>query len=303
MSWWREPPPRATWELRLQRLGVALLLAWRLPALPVYPSQPFPVGVATWIDFSALATPAWAPWLTAAFAIALVLYVLGRAMPLAVGVLLVLWVGRGALASSQGGLDHTTQLLGLVLLAQWIAYLRAALARRQGGLAVAAGDELAVDYSMQTIAAAYVLAAGMKLVISRGGWIAQLPYISSDVLKLHGQLYASLGDAALLARGDTLADLIWSHPLLTQLLIGPTWLLELLAPLALLGRLPALLIGLGLLAMHQGIDWLMLINFRENQALLWIYFVNLPWLASQLVARGRQRSAIGAQPQPSRADA
>jgi hypothetical protein len=278
MSWWREAPHREPWELRLQRLGVALLLAWRLPALPGYPSQPFPVGVATWIDFSFMVDPEWTVWLNALFVVALLLYVLGRAMPLAVGALLVLWVGRGALASSQGGFDHFTQLLGLVLLAQWIAYLRAAVARRRSGLAAQAGDELAVDYSMQMIAAAYLLAAAMKLILSRGQWVLQLPYIASDILKLHGQLYATFGDAALLARGDTLANLVLQHPLLTQLLIGPTWLLELCVPLALLGRLPALLIGLGLLAMHYGIDWLMLINFRENQALLWIYFVNLPWL-------------------------
>lgn len=289
MSWWREAPPRDGWELRLQRLGVALLLAWLLPAMPTYPSQPFPIGIATWMDFTFLADPDWTPWITALFVVALLLYVLGRAMPFAVGALLFLWVGHGALSNSQGGIDHYTQLLALVLLAQWIAYLRAAIAGRRGGLAPRAGDELAVDYSMQTMAAAYLLAAAMKLVLSRGQWILQLPYMASDLLKLHGQTYATSGDAALLARGDMLAELVIGHPLLTQVLVGPAWLLELCAPLALLGRLPALVIGLGLVAMHCGIAWLMLISFRENLGLVLIYFVNLPWLLVCLVSRWKRK--------------
>jgi len=275
---WLEPLPRDAWELRLQRLALAVLIVLRLPNLPRDVSQPFPAGIARWIDFTFLADSRIDVCVSTLFAGALALYVLGRALPLATGILMAVWVAYGALANSQGGIGHHTQLLGLVLLAQCLAHLRAALARLPAARRAAAAQALAVDYTVQVIVACYVLAGLMKVVLSRGLWFVQIPFIASDIAKTHSQVYASTGELALLGRADWLATFALSHPMLMRLLVGPSLLLELCTPLALLGRRSALLIGLGLIAMHRGIDFLMLIQFRENEALVWIYLVNLPWL-------------------------
>ena len=288
VSWW-EPPTREPWELHLQRLGLALLLAWRFPLIPRYSAQPFPAGVARLVDFSFLGDQTLNAWVYGAFAAALVLYVLGRAMLLAVGTLLVLWVGAGALSNSQGSLAHDTQLVGMVLLAQWLAYARGAWAVWRGGVRAQAIDELAVDYSQQVIVASYLLAGMMKVVLSRGRWIEQVPYVASDIVKTHGQRFADGLDAALLARGERFATFALTHTIIMRLMLGSALLLELCSPLALLGRRAALVFGLALIGMHRGIEYVMMIRFYEHEVLLLLYFVNLPyWLvwAGRRIRRG-----------------
>ncbi|MEO8602972.1 MAG: hypothetical protein ABI629_10375 [bacterium] len=275
---WRYPAPREIWELRLQRLGLALLLLWRFPLIPRYSVQPFPVGVANWIDLTVLGDAGLDAWVSGAFCAALLLYVLGRAMVPAVGTLLVLWVGAGALSNSQGSLGHDTQLVGLVLLAQWLAYVRGAWSAWRGGVRAQAVHELAVDYTQQVIVASYLLAGMMKVVLSRGTWIAQVPNIGADIVKVHGQRFADSLDPALLARGDRLATFALAHTLLMRLMMGCALFLELTSPLALLGRGLALIYGVALIGMHRGIEFMMMIRFYEHEVLLLLYFVNLPYL-------------------------
>jgi hypothetical protein len=288
MSWW-VPAPRGASELRLQRLGLALLLAWRFPLIPRYSAQPFPAGVARLIDFSVLGDAALSGWVYGAFGLALLLYVAGRAMLPAIATLLVLWVGAGALSNSQGSLGHDTQLVGLVLLAQWLAYARGAWAAWRRGVPRQAAHELAVDYTQQVIVASYLLAGMMKVVLSRGQWLQMVPDVASDVVKVHGQRFADSLDAALLTRGDAIAAFALTHTTWMRLMMGSALLLELASPLALLGRRLALCFGVALIAMHRGIEYVMMIRFYEHEALLLLYFVNLPyWLvrAARRIRRG-----------------
>jgi len=289
---WRYPGPRQAWELRLQRVGFVLLLAWRFPAIPRYSAQPIPAGVAQLVDVSWMGNAALANWIYAAFALALLGYLIDRAMLAALTVLAALWIGAGALASSQGSLAHDTQLVGLVLLAQWIAYARGAWASWRRGVPRRAAHELAVDYTQQVVVATYLLAGLMKLVLSRGAWIAMAPNVATDIVKVHGQRAADALDASLIARGDRLAAFALTHTTAIRLMMGGAWLLELSSPVALLGRIPAMLYGGALIGMHRGIEYLMMIRFYENEALLLIYFVNLPYLlvwAARYCDRTRRR--------------
>lgn len=274
-DWWTR---RDAWELRLQRIALAALVLASFHAEPRFSAQPFPVGIAGWVDFSFLgAAGAW-PWVEVALLAALACYIAGRAMPLATAVMAVLYIGAGALAYSQGSLQHRTQLLALVLLAQVGAYAQAALRRRPG----ASGDALAAHYSLQVIAAAYVLAGAMKIVLSRGQWLAQVPMVVIDIAKAHGQAYCTTGDASLVARADGIAGAILAHPTLTRVLFAPAVIVELAAAGAPSGRVVAAVIGICLIGMHRGIDAIMALRFWENEALLLIYLVNLPYLAARL---------------------
>ena len=273
--------------LRLQRLALAALVYVRFSALRPYSEQPFPVGIARYVDFSFLANDVVAWWLKAGLVLSLVLYVIGRAMPLAVGYMLFLWVAAGALANSQGALSHYTQLVAMVLIGQLIAYAQWWAMDRTSGRAPQGmnAHDLALYYTQQVIAAAYVLAGISKIVLSRGRWIAQVPFMASDVLKTHGQSFASTLAGGVIERGDAIAAFILAHPDLMRALLGCGLLFELAAPAALLGRTPAFLIGIGLLTMHAVIGQLMLIRFPENQVLLLIYFIDVPFL---LVAAWRR---------------
>ena len=207
LDWWTQ---RDAWELRLQRVAFAGLVYLAFHAQPRYSGQPFPVGIATWIDFSFLGDRTVAPWTDLALLAALACYVAGRAMPIAVAVMAALYTGAGALAYSQGMLEHHTQMLALVLLAQLVAYLQARVSRR----AAARRHALATLYSLEVIAASYVMAGLMKLLLSQGEWVMQLPMIVTDIAKAHGQEFCTTGDAALIPRADVHrdADSRLSHP-------------------------------------------------------------------------------------------
>lgn len=280
-------PARGARELCLQRAALALLVYAGYTSLPQYSGQPYPVGIAKWIDFSALADPSRGPWLQALLLGALALYVAGRAMPLAVAVMALLYTGAGALAYSQGMLEHRTQLLALVLLGQLVAYLQSGWpARRRAPDPEARwrAHDLAARYSVEVIAAGYVLSGLMKVVLSHGQWLAQVPMIATDIVKSFGQAYCTTGDAALLARGDATAAFVLAHPDLMRMALAPGPLLELAAAGAVLGRRSAFVVGLGLVVMHRGIEALMQLTFAENEGLLLIYFVNVPFL---LIAAAR----------------
>lgn len=279
-QWWTRRDPAELW---LQRIALAVLVYAAFRAQPRFSTQPYPVGIANWVDFTFLADPQRAFWAQAALLVALVCYVLGRAMPVGVAVMAALYTGAGALAYSQGALQHHTQLLALVLLAQLVGYVQATFARAPGG-----GHALATHYGVEVMAAAYVLTGLMKIVLSGGGWLAQVPMVAIDVAKTHGQLYCTTGDPSLAARGDSIAAAILTYPNLTRTLFAPAMLFELAAGSAVLGRIPAMIVGLCLVAMHRGIDAVMGIRFWENEALLLIYFVNLPYLLVRAARRWRR---------------
>ena len=92
---WRRRDP---WELVLQRVAFAALVYAAFHAQPPFSEQPFPVGIATWMDFTFLADPSIRPWIDLALVVALAAYVAGRAMPVVTAVMAALYVAAGALA-------------------------------------------------------------------------------------------------------------------------------------------------------------------------------------------------------------
>lgn len=281
LDWWKR---RDAWELRLQRVAFAVLVYLAFHAQPRYSGQPFPVGIAGWIDFSFLGHRAVEPWVEIALLTALACYVAGRAMPIAVAVMTVLYTGAGALAYSQGMLEHHTQLLALVLLAQFVAYVQASLNRRSA----AQRHQLATLYSLEVVAAGYVMAGLMKVLLSHGKWVMQVPMIVTDIAKAHGQEFCTTGEAALIPRADYVAGLILTYPNVARAMMAPALLFELGAGISVFDRSLAFVVGLGLFIMHRGIDSVMAIRFPENEALVLIYLVNVPYLLVLLSRRARR---------------
>lgn len=270
-AWWTRRDPA---ELCVQRVALALLVYASFRALPRFSAQPFPVGIANWVDFTFLANPRAALWAEVGLLVALGCYVVGRAMPLAVAVMTALYTGAGALAYSQGALQHHTQLLALVLLAQLVAYVQATVTARPPRM----GHALATQYSLEVIAASYVLSGLMKIVLSGGRWLEQVPMVAIDIAKAHGQLSCTTGEPGLVARADAIGAAIVASPNLTRTLFAPAVLFELAAGTAVFGRTLAAIVGLCLVGLHRSIDVIMAIRFWENEALLVIYFVNVPYL-------------------------
>lgn len=183
MSRWYPFTGQRSHQLLAQRACLAVLLFgwfdWLLPTLINAP-PPYPAGVAQYVNLSILADPALRGVLRVGMILALIPYALGVAMPVATAVLAFLWTGAGALSCSHGDLSHSSQLVALVLIAQFLAYAQDAFVRwRDGGAsAVDDGHELAVWYSKQVIVASYVVTGMTKVLRSSGQWLLQGPNIS-----------------------------------------------------------------------------------------------------------------------------
>ena len=91
---------------------------------------------------------------------------------------------------------------------------------------------------------------------------------------------SSEGRGELGATGSSLALVSWlsDRPTITRCLFGAGLLTELAPPLGLLNELILMLIGLGLIGLHQANGRLLGLPFPEYQLLVLIYLVNVPQL-------------------------
>jgi hypothetical protein len=283
----------APWELFAMRALLAWLMWRMLPGAVPFTAQPFPLGLARVADFTWLAAPAVFGWLRLLALPALLLYALGLAPLLSLGYLAALLTACGALENAQGAIGHHLQLLCLVALAQWLAYVVAAARAgppvpRRFTLPATAAHRDAVQAAKLMIAAAYVASGWTKLIASGGYWVAQLPDISLQLVKTHANTYYDTL-ATPSAWSAELPRLIAEHPQLTRLAFTPGLLLELGAVFALTGRRAGCVIGLGLLVMHVLARVVMELGFLAHEWLLVIFFINVPWLACLGWTRWRAR--------------
>jgi len=253
-------------EPLLLRAAFAWVVWISLPNSLPYDAQPAPNGLAQWLDLTALAEPqvySAARWGCAA---ALMIYVFGRGMRLVLPMLTLFHTAVFTLKNSQGAIHHSFQIISLILLAQTIVYYWPRLKQRQ---------DIAIYASQQVIAGIYVVAALSKILMSELKWIWDSPNLAVQIIKTNeGNYYNRLDTSYLEAPGFAIAEWICANPWLARPLLGGGLILELFAFLALWNRRWALGIGLGLIAMHEGIHIMMGLHFIYHEYLLLIFLVN-----------------------------
>lgn len=292
------------------------VVVWRsLEFYPTYPSLPKPVGLATWTalwetlgwDLSRLADPTFWSQCLIGVRLALVCYVFGIALPVALPFLALVHIAIRTLNNSQGAAHHGFQMVSLALLTQtlgvWflVGCRGLAKARRRPPPAWAAPGQWTWLwlYTIAIAAATYTVSVCSKWDESRGQWLKNSPYVATEIVKTHRQNYYNTLDptyiqgvppaAAPDARDPATdryrhpippsADWLMRHPDLARLMFGAGFWLELLAVLAVLDRRAALAIGLGLVTLHGSIEWLMELSFPFNERTVGVFFVNaLGWI-------------------------
>ena len=293
-----EPMRHAWWETFLFRIAIAYI-AWDTIGGPSrFHSQPAPHGLAAWgVDFSWLGSEDIARWFVPVLGVCLVLYI---AFPLVRPLLerenkrarcsewftavvllppLLASFGHGTLGNSQGGIDHTTQLVTLALFAQWLAHVWTAV--RLKAPSSYNSQQLAADWTRQLVAATYVVSAISKLIESKGGWWHEAPYFGLQIAKSTGQAYYEW-----LTPPDNaawLAQFFFDHPIVAQLFIGAGLPLEFFAFLALRNRRIALFYGMALYSFHVGVSEIMHLGFLYHKILLLAFFVNPAWWTAKSV--------------------
>jgi len=286
----------AAWEWTVMRIGFAPLIwfaTWRtldvglIDITDVLDTKQ-PNGLSGVVDFSWMVNDT-ATWgVAVVMVILLVGYVLGKGMLLTTGGLLLIHSVVGSINASPAGTHHATQIVGYVLLGQfmWFVWQTWRIGSKRTDERVWSESRGAVFFSQQMIAAAYVVSAISKWVNSGGGWfpgwcwVQQLPNIAVQFEKNHMQKYYDelIMPAAAVNRG--MIDFVIEHPLWAKLLIAPAFYLELLAFLVLLNRRISAVLGIGLIGMHIIIGRIMHLEFIYFESIGLLFLVNIPyWIA------------------------
>jgi hypothetical protein len=282
-------------ELTCMRLGFALLvffaIKWEFSSLgPADPKKLTGLTHLVNLDWLRSLSPMWL-W-KAITAGGLLLYVLGIVPVLGLFPALFFSIGIGTLANSQGAANHSTQLVSMLLLGQFLVYaiplLKDTATTAKSWLAPHEGIQQRMAYvSMVVFAAGYVIAGFIKLHNSDWEWIQRVPYLAVELQKSNwSEYYDTLTPVP--ASLETVVSMMTNHPNVARLLFGGGLLLELLAFLCLLGRRWALGIGIAIIIMHLSISRLMQLDFWYHMAAALIFLINVPGLKRTLTGRGRQ---------------
>jgi len=283
-------------EAFLLRLGLALLV-WRLFPLATFPNEPAPNGLAripgvtfTWLDRPEVL--ALCQWIMLA---ALILFVLHRFAGAALVVITSLLIASGTLANSQSAeVTHHSQIIALTMLALTIWYF----AGRAKGMLPSGPANGRIDWHrnamfivMQVIIATYMVSVVSKMYYSEGEWIKRAANIPVQLEK--NRLASHYNQVGRQPERDRMTfeerlqeatqDAFIASPTLARASMTAGMLLEAFCFLALLGRRPALAVGLLLIAFHLVISWTMNLTFRYHLYLLALYFVAVPWWTTRLI--------------------
>lgn len=267
----------ASWEMILMRLGFAVLvfmaIKWEVASLSkADPKKLTGLAHLVNLDFFRHLKPVW-PWQVVTGA-GLAAYVVGF-LP-AIGLLPALFfsIGIGTLANSQGAANHSTQLVSMILLGQFVTY---AVVACRGGLARPAegSQRWVIHTSLVIFAAAYVVSACMKLDNSDMEWIQRVPSLALELQKSNwSEYYDTLTPVP--ESLNRVVTLMTDHPGLARVVFGSGLFIELLAFLALFGRRWAFFTGLAIIVMHLSISQLMQLDFGYHMAAAMLFLVNLP---------------------------
>ena len=298
---WFRPIAYRNWEMLIMRVMFAMVVYLAFPKRMPYSGAKYEVGIARFMPLTWLSEPSTLEacrWILVA---ALCVYASGRLLVLALPVMAFLTIAPATLANSQGAAHHHLQVLGLVVLVQWIWFsVRACSA----GEALRPGrrtHRLNVFYSQQVIVATYLTTAVWKLWKTKFGWIRESKYFPVQLAKTRDAHYynkleragaESSGwfawiDAWFAKMTPHFETFLFAHPNLCRLVIGSGLFLELFAFLALVGRRSRCVYGGLLVLFHLIIGRVMNLNFEFNIFLLLIFFVNLPWLGGVIFRRIR----------------
>jgi hypothetical protein len=283
--WWR--PAVISYgavELVIMRACFAWLAFTNVKwATSPYTSQNHPNGLAHYFDLTWLGQHPPGQLTKGLVTAALIAYIIGwlpalGLLPLAFFATLI-----GTLINSQGAINHSWQMVTMMLLAQLIVY---AWPRNSAGKLdwkpLLKPDlqrhRMAAHSALVVIAASYVVCGLVKVMASKGTWIAKAPNLSVQLIKTHyNHFYDTLNMPPMWLQSVT--DFLQSNPNIARIVFGGGLLIELLGFVILISRRWSFIGGVAIIALHLSISRLMNLNFEAHMLAALIFCVNLPGLA------------------------
>ena len=307
-----EPISHAWWEHLIFRLAIAYLLIdnvlgmrlnydWAYPFVgiaksgPNYFSLPAPTGIGLiWPGITALSDPAVFGTVRAFFYAAALLYVCGVLAPVALIYMFLVDACMGSLLASQGAHGHSRQAIALGLLGMTMASYACLFIKKRGGwknllIWSKFSQDLAMNWGRQMIVAAYAVSAVTKEIKSDGFWFTKSEGFTLAVAKAQEEA-AIKGVVEITEGARDFLGWMAHHPQVSVAMLLGAWLLEISAPLMLLNRRMALLLGILLWIFHGINGWFMGLAFPLNRALILVFFINVPWWVYTGVKSGVSRT-------------
>ncbi len=278
-------PSVSTLEAVLTRLSLAYALWYFFPLQMEQTTQPSPVGLAHWFDLTWLGDPATFQAYRTGFLVALLWYASGVALPFALPVVTVLHVLPYTLFNSQAHPHHGYQIMSLTLLGMSVAVVVQAIKKQAGWLRPSAVLNAWLLLAAQLmVGGAYLISVFSKMILSGGMWFFNSHYVALDFVKTARQNYYSTLEPALQFDPPGVVWLL-NHANLARLFFGGGVLLEAVLWIAIGTRRLSLLMGVSVIVMHQSIQALMGLNFHTHEAMVAVFFINVPYWFSRLVEK------------------
>lgn len=277
------PVPIGTWEWFLMRLFFAVLALTELWDWHPYAftEQKDPVGIAKLFDLTWLHQEWVYPVFLSISSVGLLSYVSGFGLAISLPVLTIIHTLIRTYENSQGAIHHSHQIVTLVLLVQWVVVWWSLWSTWRRRKPISEDSQLSlrsylVFHTQAFVMGTYVIAALSKTINSKLMWVWNSPYLAFDLVKSHRVTYYRTLDPEM--KGDPVtAQWFFDHPWIARTVFGGAFFLELFALVALRNRVWAFWIGVALIVMHRSIHQVMHIRFENNEWVILIFLINLPF--------------------------
>lgn len=246
-------------------------------ALPLRQSL-YPSGIGQFVPLDFAFSSYGKPALFFVIFFASIMYVFDWKMTFATGILFLTSMVIVTFHESNGIFARAT-ILSAVLGAQFFSYLRKEFDEHFDI------GKFRYQYSVQMVAAGYVLAGIAKVNSSGLGWFLSSDGFVLQIIKNFYFLYSDTGDNAWIEKAQFISHLFILYPFLPKLLLLGALFLELLCFVVLLDNKVRLWWGFGLLLMHIGIAYLMGIGISVIAFPMVIFFINPLYLVYKFLLK------------------
>jgi len=222
------------WNL-VKILSIIFWLLLTIPILLKYHNQPQPEGICNYINCAFFSSSSFTYFTFGFLLIVSLLYLLERFMLLSIFLIAVLSVIIFSLEISNAGHSSRTEIVSMLFIIQFIAYLRYSLGGNKFKEETTAYN-VAMMYSIQIIAAAYIISGISKLGESGIGWVTEAQNISVRILRSYSSRAVDLDDSNLEQRGRNLAAFVLQHQTLIKIGFAGALFAEICAFIAMFGK-------------------------------------------------------------------
>lgn len=244
--------------------------------------QPVPVGWANWFDFTCLGIPSVFFAVILLRVVAIWFYLTGHYRTVSTGFLIVTGAALNSLNDSQGAIYYAAQVIYLILLGQFIAFLYSDIRSKTNNL-----DENELEVKTRSLAfrnsqvmflSFYLISAITKLQTAGLNWVMDAPLMGLQVIKAYHMRYFESLDSSFFDRGLDLADVFFDNPELVQILLGLGLALELFGLLALATRRLTFIAGICFIIFHESMNYVLQINLYLFELFVLLYLIRLSFL-------------------------